>query len=68
MNNTIDEKLIKYIPKKLRTHIVDLVRENKYIHFVMIWNDGFQRSRRADNIAELKEMVTELEYNRESQF
>ena len=34
----------------------------------MEWEDGFQRSRIADNIAEMKEMIETLEEDREAQF
>jgi hypothetical protein len=34
----------------------------------MEWEDGFERSRVADNIAEMKEMISELEENREAEF
>lgn len=68
MKNEIDAKLLKYIPKKNQKHIIQLWREYGKISFVMEWEDGFQRSRIADNIAELKEMIAELEDNREAQF
>ncbi len=68
IKNVIDEKLLRYIPKKHRKHIVELERECGNISFVMEWEDGFQRSRMADNIAELKEMVEMLEENREADF
>ena len=68
MKNEIDEKLLKYIPKKNQKHIIALYRQCGKISFVMEWEDGFQRSRIADNIAELKEMVETLEEDREAQF
>ena len=68
MRNEIDAKLLKYIPKKNQKHIIQLWREYGKISFVMEWEDGFQRSRMADNIAELKEMVEMLEEDREAQF
>ena len=69
MKNTVDVKLLKYIPKKNQKHIVELSREYYgNISFVMEWEDGFQRSRMADNIAELKDMVAQLEENREADF
>ena len=68
MRNEIDAKLLKYIPKKNQKHIIQLGREYGNISFVMEWEDGFQRSRMADNIAELKDMIAELEENREAQF
>lgn len=66
--NNIDEKLLKYIPKKNQKHIIQLWREYGKISFVMEWEDGFQRSRIADNIAELKDMIAQLEENREADF
>lgn len=68
MRNEVDTKLLKYIPKKNQKHIIALYRQCGRISFVMEWEDGFQRSRIADNIAELKEMVDMLEENREAQF
>lgn len=68
MKNEIDEKLLKYIPNKNRKHIITLYRQRGKISFVMEWEDGFQRSRIADNIAELKEMVEMLEEDREAEF
>lgn len=68
MKNEIDEKLLKYIPKKNRKHIIILYKQYGKISFVMEWGDGFQRSRIADNIAELKEMIETLEEDREAQF
>ena len=68
MKNEIDTKLLKYIPKKKQKHIISLYRQCGKISFVMEWEDGFQRSRVADNIAEMKEMIETLEENRESQF
>ena len=68
VQNTVDEKLLKYLPKKHHKHIVELSRECGRISFVMEWEDGFNRSRMADNIAELKEMVATFEENREADF
>lgn len=68
MKNEIDKKLLKYIPKKNRKHIITLYRQCGKISFVMEWEGGFQRSRVADSIAELKEMIETLEENREAQF
>ena len=68
MKNEIDEKLLKYIQKKNQKHIIALYRQCGKISFVMEWEDDFQRSRIADNIAELKEMVEILEEDREAQF
>jgi hypothetical protein len=68
MRNEIDAKMLKYLPKKNQKHIIQLWREYGKISFVMEWEDGFQRSRVADNIAELKEMVAMLEENREADF
>lgn len=66
--NEIDLKILKYIPKKNQNHIVLLHREYGKISFVMEWEDGFQRSRIADNISELKEMIEMLEENRNAEF
>lgn len=68
MKNEIDQKLMKYLPKKYQKHIIELSRECGRISFVMEWEDGFQRSRMADNIAEMKEMIETLEEDREAQF
>ena len=68
MKNEIDAKLLNYIPKKNQKHILTLYRQCGKISFVMEWEDGFQRSRMADNIAELKEMIEMLEEDREAQF
>lgn len=68
MKNDIDAKLLKYIPKKNQKHIIALYRQCGRISFVMEWGDGFQRSRVADNIAEMKDMIAQLEENREAQF
>ena len=68
MKNEIDEKLLKYIPKKNQKHIIALYRQCGKISFVMEWEDDFQRSRIADNIEELKEMVETLEEDREAEF
>ena len=68
MKNEIDQKLLKYLPKKYQKHIIALYRQCGRISFVMEWEDGFQRSRVADNIAEMKEMIEMLEENREAQF
>ena len=68
MMNEINQKLLGYIPKKNRGHIIALYRQYGKISFVMQWGDGFQRSRVADNIAEMKEMIEMLEENREAQF
>lgn len=68
MEKDIDEKLLKYIPKKNQKHIVMLYRAYGKISFVMEWEDGFHRSRIADNITEMKEMIETLEENREAQF
>lgn len=68
MRNEIDERLMKYLAKKNQKHIVQLWREYGKISFVMEWEDGFQRSRIADNIAEMKEMIETLEEDREAQF
>ena len=68
MKNEIDEKLLKYISNKNRKHIIALYRQCGKISFVMEWEDGFQRSRIADNIAEMKEMIVTLEEDREVQF
>lgn len=68
MRNTVDTKLLKYLPKKNQKHIIELSREYGRISFAMEWEDGFSRSRMADNIAELKEMVATLEENREADF
>ena len=68
MKNEIDEKLLKYIPKKNQNHIIALYRQCGKISFVMEWEDSFQRSRIADNIAEMKEMIETLEEDREAQF
>lgn len=68
MGNEIDLKLLKYIPKKNQKHIIILYRQCGKISFVMQWEDGFQRSRIADNINEMKEMIDMLEENREAQF
>lgn len=68
MKNEIDEKLLKYIPKKNQKHIIALYRQCGKISFVMGWEDGFQRSRIADNITEMKEMIETLEEDREAQF
>lgn len=67
--NVIDEKLLKYIPKRNHKYIIELSRESRgNISFVMEWEDGFQRSRMADNVSELKEMVEELINDRNAQF
>ena len=68
MRHEIDTKLLKYIPKKNRKHILALYKQCGKISFVMEWEDGFQRSRIADNIAEMKEMIETLEEDREAQF
>ena len=68
MKNEIDAKLLKYIPKKNQKYIIQLWRECGNISFVMEWEDGFQRSRMADSIAELKDMIAQLEENREADF
>lgn len=68
MKNEIDQKLLKYLAKKNQKHIISLYRQCGIISFVMEWEDGFQRSRVADNIAEMKEMIETLEENREAQF
>lgn len=68
MKNEIDEKLLKYIPKKNRKHIIALYRQMRKNFFVMEWEDGFQRSRVANNISEMKEMIGTLEENREAEF
>ena len=68
MKNEIDERILRYIPKKKRKHIITLYRQCGKISFVMEWEDGFQRSRVADNIAEMKEMIVTLEEDREVQF
>ena len=68
MRNEMDLKLLKYIPKKNQKHIITLYRQCGKISFVMQWEDGFQRSRIADNITEMKEMIDMLEENREAQF
>lgn len=68
MRNEIDGKLLKYIPKKNQKHIIQLWREYGNISFVMEWEDGFQRSRMADNVVEMKEMIEMLEEDREAQF
>lgn len=68
MKNEIDERLLRYIPKKNRKHIITLYKQCGKISFVMEWEDGFQRSRVADNIAEMKEMIRTLEENREAEF
>lgn len=68
MKNEIDQKLLKYLAKKNQKHIIALYRQCGRISFVMEWKDGFQRSRVADNIAEMKEMIETLEENREAQF
>ena len=68
MENEMDIKLLKYIPKKNQKHIISVYRQCGKISFVMEWEDGFQRSRIADSIIELKEMIAELEENREVQF
>lgn len=69
MQDVINPNLLKYLSKKNQKHIIQLDREygNK-ISFVMEWEDGFQRSRMADNIAEMKEMIETLEEDREAQF
>ena len=64
MKNEIDEKLLKYIPKKNQKHIIALYRQCGKISIAMEWEDGFQRSRIADNIAEMKEMIGTLEEDR----
>ena len=66
MNNEIDRKLLRYIPKKNQKHIISLYRQCGKISFVMEWEDGFQRSRIADNITELKDMIATLEENRDA--
>ena len=68
MDNLIDSKLLSYIPKKHRGHIIILRREYSYISFALKWDDGFSRSRVADNITELKEMIEELEADRNADF
>lgn len=68
MKNELDQKLLKYISKKNQKHIITLYRQCGRISFVMEWEDGYQRCRVADNIAELKEMIEMLEENREAQF
>ena len=68
MKNEIDERLLRYIPNKKWKHIITLYRQCGKISFVMEWEDGFQRSRIADNIAEMKEMIVTLEEDREAQF
>lgn len=68
MNNEIDRKLLRYIPKKNQKHIISLYRQCGKISFVMEWEDGFQRSRIADNITELKDMIATLEENRDADF
>lgn len=68
MKNEIDKKLLKYLANKNQKHIIALYRQCGRIFFVMEWEDGFQRSRVADNIAEMKEMIETLEENREAQF
>lgn len=68
MKKEIDSKLLKYIAKKNQKHIISLYRQCGRISFVMEWEDGYQRSRVADNIAELKEMIEMLEENRDAQF
>lgn len=68
MRNEIDAKLMKYLSKKNQKHIIALYRQCGRISFVMEWEDGFQRTRIADNIAEMKEMIETLEEDREAQF
>lgn len=68
MRNEIDGKLMKYLSKKNQKHIIALYRQCGRISFVMEWEDGFQRTRIADNIAEMKEMIETLEEDREAQF
>lgn len=68
MRNEIDAKLLKYLPKKNQKHIIALYRQCRKISFVMEWEDGWQRSRVADNIIELKDMIAQLEEDREAQF
>ena len=68
MRNEIDGKLMKYLSKKNQKHIIALYRQCGRISFVMEWEDGFQRSRIADNIAEMKEMIETFEEDREAQF
>lgn len=68
MRNEKDEKLMKYLSKKNQKHILTIYRQCGKISFVMQWEDGFQRSRIADNIAEMKEMVETLEEDRKAQF
>lgn len=68
MRNEIDAKLLKYIAKKNQKHIIALYRQCGKISLVLEWEDGFQRSRVADNIAEMKEMIEMLEEDRDAQF
>lgn len=68
MKNEIDAKLLKYLTKNNQKHIIALYRQCGKISFVMEWEDGFQRSRIADNISEMKEMIDMLEEDREAQF
>ncbi|EXG87808.1 hypothetical protein K413DRAFT_4709 [Clostridium sp. ASBs410] len=62
------KNLINYVPKKYQHLISDLYREDKHICIVMKWKDGFSRSRVADNISEMKEIIQELVKDRNSYF
>lgn len=68
MAHEIDAKLMKYLSKKNQKHILTLYRQGNRISFVMEWEDGFQRSRIADNIAEMKEMIETFEADRNADF
>ncbi len=68
MKIDIDTKLLAYVPKRDRLHISMLYREDNHICIVMNWEDGFSRSRVADNIEEMKDFIKLLEYNRYADF
>jgi hypothetical protein len=60
--------LLSYVPKKYHHLIKDLYREDNHICFVMEWGDGFGRSKVADNITEMKNMIEELANDRNVEF
>ena len=64
----IDEKILAYIPKRDRKHIIDLYKQNGKYHFLMEFEDGLTRSRTADDIAELKWMVKTIENDHNAEF
>lgn len=64
--------LMSYIPKKYRSLITDLYRENHIdghtYSVVMEWEDGFCRSLVCDSISELQWAVKNTAENREFEF